>query len=122
MPLTDTRPNGHPRSLFSHVASDVNNLRLVQGYLRSLADRTVPEANAVEAWRRFYAAYNPLIHGLVHKRPVQDADEQDQCQDIWRVLMTRLQQYDPEQGKFPCWLQTLAQHVLVDVGRSHARS
>jgi len=113
---------GDPGSSFPDAAIDGGTVQLVQRYLRSRADRAVAEPQLVEAWQRFYSAYDPLIRQLAVRRPTQDADLRDECQEVWRAVISRIGQYDPARDCFSAWLKKLVEHVLVDQARCRARS
>jgi RNA polymerase sigma-70 factor (ECF subfamily) len=57
-------------------------------------------------WDRFVALYAPLIHGWTRRAGLQDADSADLIQDVFRILVQRLPQfqYDPRL-RFRAWLR-----------------
>lgn len=88
----------------------------------SLLLRIRDAANA-EAWTRFVQIYAPVIHRFGIGRGLQDADAADLTQDVLRAVSHSIGrfEYDPEVGKFRCWLLTIARYTLCRMRQMSSR-
>lgn len=88
----------------------------------SLLLRIRDAANA-EAWSRFVQIYAPMIHRFGIRRGLQDADAADLTQDVLRAVSHSIEkfEYDPETGKFRCWLLTIARYTLCRMHQLRSR-
>ena len=79
-------------------------------------------ANA-DAWTRFVQIYAPVIHRFGIRRGLQDADAADLTQDVLRAVSHSIEkfEYDPETGKFRCWLLTIARYTLCRMQQLRSR-
>jgi len=78
----------------------------------------VVETRLANAWERFFSACDPLIRGYACRGHQQAADRRDQSQEIWRTVITHLEQYDPARAPFQSWLKTIIVHVAADQAHS----
>jgi len=105
-------------------AEDKELLRLVRARLRhGCACVGTGRADEGElAWRRFFAAYNPLIRRLVRASHIARADVDDCVQDVWLELVRKLSSfdYDPSRAPFAAWLTTLVSRKIAHILRHRA--
>ncbi|MFL5328510.1 MAG: RNA polymerase sigma factor [Gemmataceae bacterium] len=75
-------------------------------------------AHDAEAWRRLVQLYSPLLLNWMQSRGVQPADAADLVQDVFRVLVRKLPefQYDPN-SSFRGWLRT----ITINIWKDHCR-
>ena len=88
----------------------------------SLLLRIRDAANA-EAWTRFVQIYAPMIHRFGIGRGLQDADAADLTQEVLRAVSHSIErfEYDPQVGKFRCWLLTIARYTLCRMRQMSSR-
>jgi RNA polymerase sigma factor (sigma-70 family) len=98
---------------------DSETVHSVRDYLAARSEGCVPDSRLIEAWDRFYAAYDPLIRRLARPRASSIEDLDDRVQDIWKRIVVHFLQYDPNRGPFQNWLTIVIRHVLAAQGRSH---
>jgi len=100
---------------------DHETLRSVQSYLVARAERREIGPDLLAAWKRFYAACDPLICYCAQRRSDQVYDHEDRVQDIWCVIFSDLDRYDSQRGLFPAWLSSVIRQELDEQDRSHRR-
>ncbi len=71
-----------------------------------------------EAWSRFVRLYSPLITTWIHRKGLQEADTADLVQDVFRVLVVKLPEFEYDRGRgFRKWLMAIA----FNTWRNHCR-
>jgi RNA polymerase sigma factor (sigma-70 family) len=111
--VDDNRPN------LAHACEfDAETVRSVQAFLTARANRLVDEPRLLEAWDRFYSECDPVIQRAARDRLAQFEDAQDRAQEIWRVVVAHLDEYDAKRGPFRAWLRVVVEHALADQHRS----
>src|SRR5581483_3860265 len=75
------------------------------------------------AWERFVELYTPLLIRWAHRAELSADDARDLVQDLFLDLVRKLPKfrYDPERGKFRCWLATLFRHKRYEWWRKRHR-
>ena len=81
------------------------------------------QANDVQAWERFVELYTPLLLRWADRAELSADDARDLVQDLFLDLVRKLPKfrYDPERGKFRCWLATLFRHKRYEWWRKRHR-
>jgi RNA polymerase sigma-70 factor, ECF subfamily len=66
------------------------------------------------AWQRLVELYTPLIHGWLRRNFVPLHDAEDLTQDVLRVVVRELKDFQHNQnaGAFRCWLRAIAVNRL----------
>ncbi len=116
--------NGRNGSVKVHASSsDLQRLRCVQAYLRTLAGGEQPLANLAGAWESFYGIYSPLVRRLVLAAPVKASDVDDCLQHVWHQIVAKLPhfKYEPEKGRFHNWLTALISWQVCTFIRTERR-
>ncbi len=114
-------PNG-AKSALSRIA-DVGSetMRLVLAFLDARAHHRGAEPPLLKAWDEFFKACDPYIRKVARQRSGTLVDPQDRVQEIWRVVILHLDQFDPWRGSLRSWLTTVVRHALVDQDRCSQR-
>ena len=76
----------------------------------------IRDARDDEAWRRFVAAYGPVVFGFATRKGLQEADAADLTQDVLQAVARAAPgwTYDRQRGTFRGWLYTVARNKLRD--------
>ena len=121
--LPPSSASGHNGSVNGHADGELQRLRSVQAYLRTLAGEEQPLACLAGAWESFYRAYNPLVRRLVLASPVKPSDVDDCLQHVWHQIVVKLPhcKYEPERGRFHNWLTALIGRQVCTVLRTKRR-
>jgi RNA polymerase sigma-70 factor (ECF subfamily) len=77
----------------------------------------VVDPHLLQAWDRFFLAYDPFIRKLAFLRSPRIDDRLDRVQEIWCVVIVHFGQYDPERAPLRSWLTAVVRHVLADQDR-----
>ena len=102
---------------------DPELLHCVECYVAARSLHQATDAQAEDVWNRFYRACAPLLRRLAHRRWGRCWSEEDRVQELWRILLERLPDYDPGRRSFSSWLATVVRHALSDQERAfHARN
>jgi len=67
-----------------------------------------------EAWSRLMTTYKPPDVHLLHQYNLQHHDIEDVSQRIFIKLTQKLQEYDPNKGKFRHWLGRIIKNEALD--------
>jgi RNA polymerase sigma factor (sigma-70 family) len=97
---------------------DLETVQSVRAHFTALGGGGVPDARWIEAWDRFYAAYDPLVRRLARRRCSNTSDVDDCVQQVWLAVAAHFRQYDPRRGPLQNWLTVLICHVLAEYQRS----
>jgi RNA polymerase sigma factor (sigma-70 family) len=91
----------------------------IREYLLEISAGQEPSKTSLEAWRRFYARYQPLIERFAAACHVDPADRADCAQQVWVKLLTEVLRgsYDPQLGDFNHWLYALVRNEVVSMYR-----
>ncbi len=74
------------------------------------------------AWKEFVEIYMPVVHGLVARSGLQDADAEDVTQDVFRSIARSINGFDCERsrGSFRGWLMAVTRSRTADfLARRH---
>jgi RNA polymerase sigma factor (sigma-70 family) len=68
------------------------------------------------AWAEFVEIYGPLVHRLVRRKGLQEADAADLVQKVFWNVAQAIERYDPDRarGSFRAWIFTIARHLTID--------
>jgi RNA polymerase sigma factor (sigma-70 family) len=101
---------------------DPETLGRVQSFLDARANRRTTETSSNDAWEQFFAACEPLVQRLASRKCIRlSHDDEDRVQEVWRVLVVHLAQYDPQRKSFPTWLARVVRNALATHDRcNHA--
>jgi RNA polymerase sigma factor (sigma-70 family) len=97
---------------------DTQTLRLVIAYLAARTEHRTCVSACEGAWERFYRACDPLFRKLARGRCPGSWSVEDRVQELWRITMERMPQYDHRRDRFPSWLGTVLRNALIDQDRS----
>ena len=94
-------------------------VKRVQAYLTLSMQQGVPEASQREEWERFFRYYSRALARLVRRRPWTREHGDDDVQEVWLLLITRLPNlnYNANRGGLRDWISAVAQHRLADQDR-----
>src|SRR5437899_12050556 len=69
-----------------------------------------------QAWAEFIELYEPLVHRLLRKFGLQDADLRDVAQDVFVAVSRNLDRFEPAfgRGSFRAWLRTITRNLLIN--------
>jgi RNA polymerase sigma-70 factor (ECF subfamily) len=75
------------------------------------------------AWTEFVALYEPLVHRLLRKSGLQDADVREVAQDVFLAVSQNVARFEPvyERGSFRGWLRTVTRNLLVNLMEQRQR-
>lgn len=93
-------------------------------YRTSLTLLSKISANNPEAWQRFVKLYAPLVYSWTRNAGVQPADAADIGQEVFRVVATKISQFDPARSAssgFRSWLWGISRLRLLEHFRVHGR-
>ena len=70
-----------------------------------------------QAWAEFIELYEPLVHRLLRKAGLQDADLREVTQDVFIAVSRNVARFEPayEQGSFRGWLRMVTRNLLVNL-------
>ncbi len=70
-----------------------------------------------QAWADFVALYEPLVHRLLRKSGLQDADLRDVAQEVFLAVSRNVARFEPAHGRgsFRGWLRTVTRNFLVNL-------
>lgn len=78
----------------------------------SLIDRA--RRREKDAWQNLSRLYAPLVYGWVRRSGVSEHDAVDLVQDVFAALVTAVDEYSPDRGRFRAWLRGITRHKLGD--------
>lgn len=78
----------------------------------SLIDRA--RRREKDAWTRLSRLYAPLVYGWVRNSGVSEHDAVDLVQDVFTAVVTSVNDYTPDRGRFRAWLRGITRHKLGD--------
>lgn len=71
-----------------------------------------------DAWTKFVLIYTPLLYSWLRNTGLQEADAADLVQEVFRVLVVKLPQFEYDRDKsFRSWLRVIA----LNIWRNHCR-
>ncbi|QVL32906.1 sigma-70 family RNA polymerase sigma factor [Telmatocola sphagniphila] len=70
-----------------------------------------------KAWAEFVTLYEPLVHRLLRKSGLQDADLREVTQEVFLAVSRNVARFEPayEKGSFRGWLRTVTRNLLVNL-------
>jgi len=97
----------------------VADLQATRQRSRSLLGTPEATRGGIEAWQEFYARYNPWIRRAVRARRVRTCDLDDCVQDVWTLLLCKLDRFDCQRRpcRFRLWLLTMIQRQVARFSR-----
>jgi RNA polymerase sigma-70 factor (ECF subfamily) len=77
-----------------------------------------------DAWVEFVELYEPVIHRLLQRRGLQDADAREVMQDVFMAVGRGVDRWDParERGTFRSWLRAVTRNLTINWLRRRDRS
>jgi RNA polymerase sigma-70 factor (ECF subfamily) len=107
----------------SRADLDEELLAKTKAYLECRSRGLDPSPALMEAWDRFYWAYQPRIRALLGKWRLPAVDREDCLQEVWVEVVAHLGrfQHDPRRGRLSTWLTTLTRNKAVDSIRRRNR-
>ncbi len=80
------------------------------------------EAGQPAAWNKFVQLYSPLLYSWLRRTGMQEADAADVLQEVFRVLVIKLPQFEYDRDKsFRSWLRVIFLNVWKNYCRQSAR-
>jgi RNA polymerase sigma-70 factor (ECF subfamily) len=75
------------------------------------------DAENQQAWMEFVALYEPLVHRLLKKAGLQDADVREVAQEVFLVVSLNVARFEPNRGpgSFRGWLRRVTRNLLINV-------
>ena len=73
------------------------------------------------AWADFVDLYSPVVYGFARRQGLQDADAADLVQEVLGSVAGSVASYDPQRGRFRCWLMTVVRRRLSEFWAVRAR-
>ena len=75
------------------------------------------DADNQRAWAEFIELYEPLVHRLLRKSGLQDADLREVAQDVFVAVSRNVARFAPahERGSFRGWLRTVTRNLLINL-------
>jgi RNA polymerase sigma-70 factor (ECF subfamily) len=75
------------------------------------------DADDQRAWVEFIELYEPLVHRLLRKSGLQDADLREVAQDVFVAVSRNVARFEPAYGRgsFRGWLRTVTRNLLVNL-------
>jgi len=69
-----------------------------------------------QAWTEFLEIYQPLIHRLIRKSGIQEADAGEVTQEVLLTVSGAIDRWDsdPAKGTFRGWLSTITRNLVVN--------
>jgi RNA polymerase sigma factor (sigma-70 family) len=70
-----------------------------------------------QAWLEFVTLYEPVMHRLLRRFGLQDADARELMQELFLAVSRNIGRWDParERGSFRGWLQRVARNLVVNL-------
>src|SRR5271165_6603384 len=70
-----------------------------------------------QAWMDFVALYEPLVHRLLRKAGLQDADVREVAQEVFLAVSRNVARFEPIRGRgsFRGWLRRVTRNLLINV-------
>ena len=70
-----------------------------------------------QAWADFVTLYEPLVHRLLRKSGLQDADLRDVTQEVFLAVSRNVARFEPIHGRgsFRGWLRTVTRNFMVNL-------
>lgn len=70
-----------------------------------------------QAWAEFIDLYEPLVHRLLRKAGLQDADLREVAQDVFVAVSRHVASFEPfhERGSFRGWLGRITRNLLINL-------
>jgi RNA polymerase sigma-70 factor (ECF subfamily) len=89
----------------------------------SLLDRLTRNASPRD-WETFTSLYTPILRGWLRRQLDQEADVDDLVQEVFRVLVARLAefQHNGSAGAFRAWLRAILVNCLRNFWRARGRT
>jgi RNA polymerase sigma-70 factor (ECF subfamily) len=93
-----------------------------QGASSLLLLRLSVSPSDAEAWDQFVQRYSGPIYNWCRRHQLQDADARDVTQNVFAILLQRLQQFDRSRGvRFRTWLHQVVENCVRDWCRVRSR-
>jgi RNA polymerase sigma-70 factor (ECF subfamily) len=75
------------------------------------------DAENQQAWMEFVALYEPLVHRLLRKAGLQDADVREVAQEVFLAVSLNVARFEPNRGpgSFRVWLRRVTRNLLINV-------
>ncbi|MBI2477242.1 MAG: sigma-70 family RNA polymerase sigma factor, partial [Planctomycetia bacterium] len=91
-------------------------------FLKSLEGK-VDDPVLLQAWRKFFRRYDPLIRRFATSRGIRGQSLEDVVQNAWAIIIRDLREFvcDPSKGRFRTWLFVRVRNTSVDVVRAAER-
>jgi len=68
----------------------------------------------VEAWQRLVDLYAPLIYHWCRQSRLRDEDAGDVVQEVFKSVLTSLDDFRSDRGAFRAWLRGITRHRIQD--------
>lgn len=70
-----------------------------------------------QGWQEFVELYEPLVHRLLRKSGLQDADLREVAQDVFLAVSRNVANFEPThcRGSFRGWLRTITRNLLINL-------
>lgn len=70
-----------------------------------------------QGWEEFVKLYEPLVHRLLRKSGLQDADLFEVTQDVFFAVSRNVANFEPTYGRgsFRGWLRTITRNLLINL-------